>query len=41
MYKKYLNKSKKANHIRLGVGILLYFQEYIILERDQIANNGV
>ena len=33
MYKKYLNKSKKANHIRLGVGILLYFQEYIILEK--------
>lgn len=33
MFKKYLNGSKKANHIRIGVGILLYFQEYLILEK--------
>ena len=33
MYKKYLNKSTQADHIRVGVGILLYFNENIILEK--------
>lgn len=32
MYKKYLNDSKLADHIRLGVGIIIYYDYKLLLE---------
>ena len=39
MYKKYLNKIDSANHIRIGVGLILHKDKKLLFERRVDCNN--